>query len=131
MRVFLDANILFSASDPKSATRELFNRVQKRADLITNVHAKEEARRNLELKRTHLLSEFTNVIESVAISNTFCSSIEVALPEQDVPIMAGAISSRCTHLWTSDKRHFGKLYGKEILGVLVVNSIMMLDQIKK
>jgi hypothetical protein len=48
-------------------------------------------------------------------------------PEQDIPIIAGASASQCAYLWTSDKKHFGKWYGRKLHGVTVVSSIMLVD----
>ena len=42
-------------------------------------------------------------------------------PEPSVPL--AAISGP----WTSDRRHFGSLYGKTVEGVLIVSSIMLAD----
>jgi hypothetical protein len=43
MRVFLDANILFSTAYKESTTRELLDKLLKIAEVVTNLHAWEEA----------------------------------------------------------------------------------------
>jgi uncharacterized protein len=125
VRLFLDANILFSAADPASATRILFHAAQKYADLFTNPHAWEEANRNLAVKRLEYSSGLQDLLRHVNVSHSFCDVEVKGLPEFDVPILAGAVASRCSHLWTSDKRHFGKWYGHEVLGIAVVSSILL------
>jgi len=132
VRIFLDANILFSASGPASATRNVFDAAFKLSEeLVTNPHAAQEARNNLRLKRPELLAEFDSLIKRVTMSNAFSKVSEVTLPEQDVPILAGAVGSRCNYLWTGDKRHFGELFGKVIHGVMIVSGMQLVDVLTK
>ena len=51
------------------------------------------------------------------------------LPDKDTPVLAGAAGAECTHLWTSDQRHFGRYYGTDLLGVRVVSSIGLADEL--
>ncbi|MBP7828513.1 MAG: PIN domain-containing protein [Kiritimatiellae bacterium] len=127
MTIFLDANILFSASDSKSATRQLLEALATSHRLVTSVHAWEEARRNLERKRPHLLSGLNGLGSRIEITKAFEMPKERPewLAEKDIPILAGAIGARCTHLWTSDRQHFGRLYGQRVQGLLVLSSIQM------
>lgn len=127
MRVFLDANILFSAADPESATRRLLERLCRRADAVTGPHAVEEARRNLALKRPQFVTSFGRLLERLEITHAFEQNLDVRLPDEDMPILAGAVGSGCTHLWTSDRRHFGRLYGRSVRGCLSVSSVMLAD----
>ena len=39
--------------------------------------------------------------------------------------MGGAVASRCSHLWTGDKRHFGSLYGRMIEGTKIASGVMV------
>lgn len=130
MRVFIDANILFSAAANQSATRHLLERVLVRAEAITNAHAMEEARRNLRLKRPHDLAGLTAIQRRIAMTPVFFGRMQVPLPNEDIPIVAGAVGSGCSHLWTSDRRHFGRYYGKQLHGVRVVSSIMLADLLR-
>lgn len=128
MRIFLDANILFSASLPTSATRQLFEGAFLLCDeLVTNSHAIHEVRHNLLLKRPELLSEFELLIKKVSITNAFLVISEVKLPLQDIPILAGAAGSQCQYLWTGDKRHFGDTFGKTFHGVTIISGIQLAD----
>ena len=130
MRVFLDANILFSASDEKSATRALFDRLNQRGEMITNLHAWEEARRNIEQKRPHRVPGLEALRAKVTITHSFQLPPDVDLAEKHKPVLAGAIGGGCTHLWTSDRRHFGAFYGQSIHGVRVVSSIQLADELE-
>lgn len=131
MRVFADANILFSASVKESATRSLLNAANKYGRVITSPHAWEEAERNLSRKRPQHLKDFKELKKVINISNTFYKPMEIDLPQQDIPIIAGAAGAQCTYLWTSDKRHFSPFYGKSIHKVTVISSIMLADLLIK
>jgi uncharacterized protein len=127
VRVFLDANILFSAADSQSATRQLLDEVLDRAEVVTSHHTLEEARRNLQMKRQQHLGGLAAIQRRVKTTAAFDNRIQVQLPQEDIPVVAGASGSGCSHLWTSDRRHFGRYYGKTIGGILVVSSIMLSD----
>jgi len=129
VRVFLDANILFSAADPKSATRHLLVTLAASHEAVTSPHAWEEARRNLELKRPEHRKGLDDLREFASITGAFTPPPEMQLPESDIPIMAGAIGARCEYLWTSDRTHFGRYYGTRLGGVTVVSSIQLAEQL--
>lgn len=129
MRVFLDANILFSAADPLSATRRLLNALFNHAAVVANRHVWEEAERNIELKRPSLLHELGELEERLEFVSQFSQTEFASIPEKDQPVIRGAIGSKCTHLWTSDLRHFGNFYGKEVHGTKIVSSIMLADEL--
>jgi hypothetical protein len=131
VRIFLDANILFSAADDSSATRMLFDAARSSADLVTNPHAWGEASRNLVLKRPKFASGLRDLHRHLVMSHAFSPVEAAGLPEFDIPILAGAAGSGCSHLWTSDKRHFGKWYGKQLHGVAVVSSVLLADILMK
>ncbi len=60
-------------------------------------------------------------------SRAFHLPADVELVEKDKPILAGAIGAGCTHLWTSDRLHFGPFYGTVVHGVRIVSSIQQAD----
>lgn len=127
MRVFLDANILFSASEASSATRNLLEMLVVGHELVTSPHAWEEARRNLERKRPHLLAGLDDLRRLVFISTKIAVLDRIDLVEKDQPILAAAVGARCTHLWTSDRLHFGSYYGRTVQGVEILSSTMLAD----
>lgn len=131
MKVFLDANILFSASDEESATRQLLNRLKEHAATVTSPHAWEEARRNIERKRPHHLPGLEGLHDLVTVTLPFRLPSDIEVVDKDKPILGGAIGAKCTHLWTSDRPHFGDLYGKTIHGVTVVSSIQLADELER
>jgi len=127
VKVFLDANILFSASDEMSATRRLLDLLSGRATTVTSPHAWEETRRNLARKRPHLLPGLEILRHTVTLTYAFKLPGEIEVAEKDKPVLAGTIGADCTHLWTSDRLHFGALYGKTLYGVTIVSSIQLAE----
>ncbi len=113
-RVFLDANILFSAAyRPDSGLARLWG--LKNARLITSVYARQEALSNLETEAQHerlkILLETVEIIEHTAEDSL---PPDIHLPEKDRPILQAALAARATHLLTGDVRHFGALFGKTV-----------------
>lgn len=131
MRLFLDANILFSAADARSATRQLLLLALKKGCAVTSPHAWEEARRNLANKRPHLLLGLDDIKGRIEMNHAWQAHVDVEIEEKDRPILAAAVASACTHLWTSDRMHFGHLYNTTVQGVLIVSSPQLLDLIEK
>jgi predicted nucleic acid-binding protein len=124
MRIFLDANILFSAGKSAGAVRGFLEILK--ADGHTSVadaYVVEEARRNLEAKFPAALKDFEgllNQLESAATLRCFLPpGLVPELPEKDRPVLAAAIQRRCDVLLTGDKTHFGPLYRKNLEGVTV------------
>jgi predicted nucleic acid-binding protein len=119
-RIFLDANILFSAAwRPDSG----LSRLWKLADtaLVTSHYAAEEARRNLDNadQRSRLL-QLMVVVQRVPDCLAGKLPGHVNLPDKDRPILLAAINAQASHLLTGDRQHFGNLYGKSIGGIFVV-----------
>src|SRR5439155_23797477 len=119
-RVFLDANILFSASyrEGTSLTR-LWQLDGTR--LLTSAYALGEAWRNIEdaSQRIRLASLLPalQLVGGLPADEAFAR--RVGLPDKDVPILHAAISGRATHLLTADFQHFGRLFGTRVRGVLI------------
>jgi uncharacterized protein len=118
-RLFLDANVLFSAAyRPGAGLLRLWK--LKNAILCSSRYAVEEARINLDedaqRTRLHKLSEVIHLVE--AGQRTLPRGI--SLPEKDVPILLAAIEARATHLLTGDIRHFGSYFDKRIEGVRIM-----------
>ena len=117
-RLFLDANVLFSAAY-RSDSRLLQFWKLKNVWLCSSAYALEEARINLEKddQRTRL----HRLAESVHVFEAFGQELPkgISLPGKDAPIILAAIAARATHLLTGDLRHFGPYLGKKISGILI------------
>ncbi len=117
-RLFLDANVLFSAAYRLDAGIARLWQISD-VELMTSAYAAEEARINLTTEdqrdRLGTLIERVNIV--VGISGLPAG---ITLPKKDQPILQAAIQARATHLLTGDKRHFGRYFGKSYGGVLVV-----------
>jgi predicted nucleic acid-binding protein len=118
-RVFLDANVLFSAAyRERAGLLELWK--LPRVELLTSGYAAEEARRNLgseEARRRldHLLKEVEILPESARLA----LPDGVRLAEKDRPILLAALTAGATHLVTGDVSDFGSYFGKRVEGVLI------------
>lgn len=118
-RLFLDANVLFSAAYRPAAG---LLRLWKLRDvaLLTSAYALEEARRNLEEPAQRV--RLSRLVRSVTV---WTEPQTAELPEgidlhpKDRPILLAAIASGATHLLTGDVRDFGRYLGESLQGVLV------------
>jgi uncharacterized protein len=118
-RVFLDANVLFSAAYREGAGPLALWRLPG-VILLTSAYAAEEARRNLDSDEQRArLAGLLARIEVVAESSDHPSPRGVRLPAKDEPILRAALASGATHLLTGDWRDFGEWIGKKIAGVKV------------
>jgi len=130
MRVFLDANILFSASLPQSRMRAFLDVLFEQAECLTNNYAVEEARRNLVAKFPGSVESIERLTRKCEIVVRLTMVLEAGLPLKDVPILGGAVSGQATHLLTGDGRDFGKFWGKTIQGVKVVSPQLLAGELK-
>ena len=123
MRIFLDANILFSAAKSNGPVRELLGLLANAGhECCVDEYVIEEARRNLTLKVPQSLSSFAALLTRMEVAPDAPDEALVAslpLAEKDRPVLAAAIRQRCAALVTGDRRHFGPHYGKSLHGVTV------------
>lgn len=121
MRLFLDANILFSAAyrDGSPALLLFELAAAGRCTLLTSAFAWDEAHRNIVLKcphRTAKLDALRGQLDdapapaAAAIEN----AAQQGLPDKDAPILAAARGADVDLLVTGDRTHFGHLYGKSV-----------------
>jgi len=118
-RLFLDANVLFSAAyREESPLRRLWR--QPRAELITSAYALVEVERHLDAERKRRLLDLVQGMEIVPDVPTDDLPPGIALRDKDAPILVAAIAASATHLITGDRRDFGSLFGRKVGGVLVL-----------
>lgn len=130
MRIFLDANVLFSACLKERSRQYAFFALARSGHcrLTTSAYALDEVRRNLTQKAPSRLTVFeilTRLIEpSAQPSGELVSRmLQYGLPAKDAPILAAAVAARAEILVTGDRRHFGPLFGREIERVRVLSLV--------
>ena len=136
MRVFLDANVLFSASLSARGTAQALLLVADTAgaECVSSAYAWGEARRNLAAKAPQALPRF-GLIEAVVgrVPDAMAAHVERALAAsvvaKDAPVLVAAIQCGAAMFVTGDVRHFGHLFGKRVDGVLLLSLRAALDHI--
>ena len=108
-RVFLDANVLFSAAYRSGAGITQLWALDD-VELLTSAYAVEEARRNLDRdEQRTLLDELLVRVRVVPESLEQLERARSLVTEKDAPILAAAIGAQADVLVTGDIRHFGPL----------------------
>jgi len=126
MRIFLDANILFSAARADGAVRRLLALLRKKKhSCCVDGYVLEEARRNLAAKAPEGLAELDKLVGRFQHIPMMPRDPELEstlpLPEKDRPVLAAAIKGGCDALVTGDRTHFGTHFGKSIKGVTILS----------
>jgi uncharacterized protein len=121
-RVFLDANVLYSAAYlERSGLARLWTLDD--VELLTSAYGLEEARRNLAMDRPEAvtrLERLCKAISMVKVPQGLKLPANVQVGDKDQPILLAAIHGRADYLLTGDARHFAHLYGRRIATVLVL-----------
>lgn len=119
-RLFLDANVLFSAAYRTDAGLVQFWKL-KDVILCSSHYAVEEARINLaENSQRRRLAKLARRLRLFEAARQDLRN-GLSLPEKDAPILLAAIEAQATHLITGDVRHFGSYFGKQIEGILILS----------
>lgn len=113
MKVFLDANVLFSSARSQTGASFYIFQLQKKFKftLITSNLAKEEAERNIKNKENSLvLLSFYALLKQIKVirvnSQKGKDLFKEVIAEKDAPILYGAERSKADYLLTLDKKHF-------------------------
>ncbi len=118
-RLFLDANVLFSAAY-KIDARLLPLWKLRSLTLCSSHYALQEARINL--RGEDQWTRLTELSAALQLFEAGQTSLPpgIILPEKDVPILLAAIEARATHLLTGDVQHFRAYFGKKINGIAIM-----------
>lgn len=124
MKLFLDANVLFTAAHHARGKSAFIVELSSKGhfEVVSSSFAIDEARRNLEAKSPDALENFENLRKAVGIvPDVYEKTCPIELPEKDVPIFIAALRARCSHLLTGDRKHFGRFMNapKRTSGVVV------------
>lgn len=136
MRIFLDANVLFSAAlRTDSPLRAFFDLADARlCELLASPYILDEARRNIARKHPAGIAELEQLIAKLVIGRE-AGDAEVRwahsmrLPAKDAPVLAAAVQAQADILVTGDRTHFGMLYGRKLRGVEVLSPRTALERI--
>ena len=124
MRVFLDANILFSAAKSVGAIRKLIEILLAGGhECWIDDYVLVEAQRNLQSKFPDAAPALAALVPRLHMGKAASPTAAVDglawLPEKDRPVLHSAIRLGCDALVTGDQRHFGAGYGKVFSGVTI------------
>lgn len=124
MRVFLDANVLFSAAKSDGAVRSLLRQLVDRGhECLADAYVAAEARRNLAAKGPDALAVLDALLAHLSVAGAAAPGALQTdldwLPEKDRPVLAAAIGLGCDALVTGDRTHFGPGYGRVFAGVAI------------
>ena len=123
MRIFLDANVLFSASRSAGAIRQLVYGLHAAGHtLVADEYVATEARRNIVGKasaeaQAYLEALLSQIEVSAVHFPVTAQSVVQWLPVKDRPVLMAAMELRCDALVTGDRTHFGPGYGQVFGGV--------------
>ena len=133
MRIFLDANILFSAAKSDGAIRVLVTRLLHAGhDCQVDGHVIEEARRNVVAKTPAHLPQLEALPPRLRISAVVPAGARIdlpGLPERDRLVLAAAAALGCDALVTGDRTHFGTFYGRTVAGVRIHSPRSLYDDL--
>jgi predicted nucleic acid-binding protein len=127
LKVFLDANVLFSASLGAAGTAQalLVAAANAGAHCLCSERAFAEAHRNLLAKAPQSLPQLELISALVArVPEPHARQIDAArgvgVDEKDAPVLGAALACAADCFVTGDRRHFGHLFGRRVEGVLVL-----------
>ena len=136
MRIFLDANILFSAAKSAGAIRQLLHDLHTDHHvLVADEYVAAEARRNIDAKATgdaaqYLQALLMQIEVSPVLYPAMAQSAVLWLPEKDRPVLMAAMALKCDALITGDRTHFGPGYGKTFDGVTLYSPAQLAQALR-
>jgi predicted nucleic acid-binding protein len=134
IRLFLDANVLFTAAHNPSGKAAIIIDLGAQGywEVMSCSYAIEEARRNISIKFPDSLKRFETFMEMVIkIPSRSGRNCPVNLPEKDRPILEAAIQCKASHLLTGDIKDFGPFMNHPSLtgGVIIQTASEFLEDL--
>ncbi len=134
MRLFLDANVLFTAAhNPRDkATSVIELSGQGHWEIYSSAYAMTEARRNLERKFSEYVRNLDAFSDLLRIApHAVGLEFPHGLPTKDQPIFQAAVACRATHLLTGDLKDFGALMNQpeKTFGIRIQTVASYLDRL--
>jgi len=128
-RIFLDANILFSAANTGSNMASFLGFLAENHYLVTSDYAAQEAERNIHAKRPQWLEAYHKLMPKIERINGIDRELKVQIAAKDRPILASAIQSGCDFLLTGDKKDFGHLFGQSLENTMVASPLILVEEL--
>ncbi len=124
MRLFLDANVLFTAAHNPAGKAALVVELGAKGkwDVVSSSYAVEEARRNIAAKFPAADKSLEELIGAMTIiPSGLGRDCPLPLPDKDRPIMEAAMRANASHLLTGDIKDFGPFMNKpkKSAGILI------------
>ena len=130
--VFLDANILFSASLTHTNMHSYFRALIHKATLITSERVYGEVERNILKKYPQSFAELARVMEQISLVADAGNEAEFAMIyAKDRHVIAAAVKAKADYLLTGDVKDFGTFFGKKLSGVMVMSPVMLAMEFDK
>ena len=136
MKLFLDANIIFTAAySAQGISRNLFRLAAAgKCSLCTSAFAHEEAVRNIHNKAPGKLADLIVLMKQVEIlpePHPKWVTWAAALPlvRKDAPVLAAALQGKVDIFVTGDRRDFGHLFGQVLQGVKILTPADALEAV--
>ena len=135
MRIFLDANVLFSAAKSAGAIRRLLHDLHAEGHiLVADEYVATEARRNVSAKvggdaADYLAALLSRIEVSLVHYPAASQALLHWLPDKDRPVLMASMVLKCDALVTGDRTHFGSGYGKTFGGVTVFSPAQLAEKI--
>ncbi|NMC72884.1 MAG: PIN domain-containing protein [Geobacteraceae bacterium] len=127
MRVFLDANFLFTAARNPGGKAAFVIELGAAGHfhLFTSDVALDEAERNLAAKYPESIPFFSDLAQQItSVTADVSAAYPESLPVKDAVIFQAAVRCRATHLLTGDLRHFGPLMNrKDLPGGIIIQTV--------
>lgn len=141
MRVFLDANVLFSAALGGEVFRLIWLLAERgRLELLTSPLCLMETEFNLERKRPQAVPRLPLLMRQVHLtaepeetnppSEEPLKTLFKSLPDKDRPVLQAALQARAQILLTGDLRHFGPLMNRQDLSLQVLSPRDFIRQVR-
>jgi predicted nucleic acid-binding protein len=124
MRVFLDANVLFSAAYNSNGRAAFLLGFSDEFAIVSSEYAIEEARRNIQVKKASSISTLEELISLIDVVADVAGNCPIKLPPKDQPIFLSALRVKATHLLTGDLKDFGPFMNRpEKSGGILIQTV--------
>jgi predicted nucleic acid-binding protein len=121
LRIYLDSNVLFSASYIASSPYRNFWKLTQVTPVTSLYAVGEVIRHNVISSQRERFDELIARTERVSDADLGFVPQSIRLVEKDRPILAAAIAASADYLVTGDKSHFAHLYSTRVSGVCVIH----------